>query len=189
MKQTAAHAAAIAAILGLLLILCAPAGLAEEASPAIEWDMTIEDILALEGAAQDEVFIVGGGEYTQYGLLRVHPEFIGAAVYICRDDALVMYGETVNSSMQRQKAAFQEIYDAALAALAETYGEPTIAGPQRAIDAANTIQADALAAEDILADASWDLEDGTMLYHVYTKTGDEENIYTMYVNESLLYQE
>ena len=187
MKQSKRCCAWTALVLAALLALCAPAALAQEAAADVTWDMGAQDVFALEGVTQDNVFILGGGDYTQYGILRTHPDYTGVAVYIFRGDALVMYGENISASMQSVGVVFADIYASLLATLTEEYGEPTLEDPAQALHAANTVEPDSINPEDVLSFAGWELGEGLALYHLHLKGETEESVITIFVNETRLY--
>ena len=187
MKQNHMLRPLIALALLCLFVAAAPPALAEALPGGVTWETTFQDMLALEGAAQDDdLFVVEGGAYTQYGFLRLGA-YTDVTVYVFKGDLLVMYGGNASSSMQAAAVAFGDVYTDVLATLTETHGEPSLADPQPAMDAANTIQADAIKPDDVVSFAGWDLGGGTVLYHLHLKNAREESVVTIYVNEALLY--
>ena len=176
--------------LAALLMLCTPVALAQELDNGVTWDTTVDEMLAIEGVALENVLmVVEGDAFTQYGFLRLSPGYVGVAVYVYKAERLVMYGGNVSTSMQQQKVAFGDVYAAILATLVEERGEPTITDPQRAMDASNAVTAGSFTDEMLVSAAGWDLGEGAVLYHVHLKDGDEESVITMFVNETLLYTE
>ena len=119
--------------------------------------------------------------------VRVAPAYVGAGVYVFRNDTLVMYGDNISSSMQQGSLAYDELYGELLAALTEEYGEPTLDDSATALDAANTVEPDSINPEDVLSFAGWDLGGGVALYHLHLKDETEESIITIYVNAAQLY--
>ena len=84
-----------AAALALLILLCAPAAPAEQAGEsAVNWDMTIQDMMALEGVTEDDgrLSVFKYGEFSQYCLQRTDLDYVGIAAYFFKADRLVMYG-------------------------------------------------------------------------------------------------
>ena len=187
MKHKQALRTITTVVLALLLLLT-PAALAEETQEsAVDWNLSFEDMMTLEGVTKDSLYAVESGAYAQYGCVRLDRAYTYAAIYVYAGDQLVMRGENASSVMQRTATDFAVVYEERLPALLEAYGEATIDDIERMIRASNTVEEDAIWVEDVISAVGWDLGDGTALFHLYSKNTDAESVITIFVNEAALY--
>ena len=193
MKLTASLRTLMALALAALLLLAAPAALAEETNatpPAgASWDMTVDDTLALEGATKaDGEYELGGG-YIQYAFQHEKNGYTYATVYIFYGEQLVMYGDYTDARIQTGEVPFGEICVEWIATLTETLGEPTVDDKQSAVMIANAAVRDGWMTEENIAEfAGWTPEEGVILYCMHFTSKGEDIVFAIYIKAALLFE-